>query len=949
MKIHVDTVAIFAPDNDGMTMKGSGFNIVFILLVLSSSPLFSQTVSIDKSTQRFLGPVSELDRGKYFTFHGSGSDPDVQVFCRDYNTTPGRGFWGPFAIAKKQNGEVGVYPPLQGGDGNVRSVKDGYIATEHPSNVYTTSVDAVAAGKWAADHYRNHANPPGYFEPMNEPFVHAKDFGTDHDNIRIHMAQIINEVGKSIHAAPELANMKVIGYGGAWPSFELWDFDHWNSRMKMFMDTAGANMDALSYHLYDGINVSGQDSKRSGSNSEAVMDLIEAYSFIKWGMVKDHAISEFGGIAKGYPDEYSDIKSIQSVRAINHILFNLLERENNMEVVIPFISEKAEWHLTAANNYQPYGAVLFRPTNLGEPVPDGWVYTPRIYFYDLWKEFKGKRINIRSDNNDIQTQAFVSDNKLYVAINNLDDAEHTLLLNHFDGLDGLQDVRIKRLKIYPEQVPVFTNDLLDDVPRSLTLIDGETVTLEYTFSDSIVFDNAIRSKKYYSEKYLQPINADSTIGFQINGVTTGAGKATLRMSIGRKHDVSKAPWVKINDSIVPVPGNWKGYDQSNRDDFFGTIEIPVPTNLLLTDNIIDITFPDSGGHLSSLILQVETFDTLSNGISMAYAPDTVLSEKDVEVKINYESEGPNGLTARVHSPSGTLLGQVQQSVDAGSGFVDFSISQEEPWEAGSGYSLSVVLHPPGGQGTLIDSVSWTFNVIEASLDLQSDSLFLLVGQKDTLDVITFPDNMLITMVSGNPGIAQVNAQKREVYAIYPGSTHIIASAGQSSRDTAYILVSAFINIVPDSIVIDPLMSLRIRVFTNPGSISPNWISTNPEVATISGGQLTALQAGNTDIIAYTTEYNRDTCRVIVTGDPNSNTRAAVREALRVYPNPSDGQLFFTQASMIESIEVINIQGQVLSQESGKESISIEHLAEGMYFLNLKTHGSRTFKYCIVKQ
>ena len=54
--------------------------------------------------------------------------------------------------------------------------------------------------------------------------------------------------------------------------------------MKMFIDRAGAYMDGFSVHLYDGINVTGTDTKRSGSNSEAVLDMVEAYSYIKLDM-----------------------------------------------------------------------------------------------------------------------------------------------------------------------------------------------------------------------------------------------------------------------------------------------------------------------------------------------------------------------------------------------------------------------------------------------------------------------------------------------------------------------------------------------------------------------------------------------------------------------------------------------------------------------------------------
>ena len=52
--------------------------------------------------------------------------------------------------------------------------------------------------------------------------------------------------------------------------------------MKMFMDVAGEYMHGFSTHLYDGINVIGKETKRSGSNMEAILDLIESYSYEKW-------------------------------------------------------------------------------------------------------------------------------------------------------------------------------------------------------------------------------------------------------------------------------------------------------------------------------------------------------------------------------------------------------------------------------------------------------------------------------------------------------------------------------------------------------------------------------------------------------------------------------------------------------------------------------------------
>ncbi|WP_152285921.1 carbohydrate-binding protein [Flavicella marina] len=649
--------------------------LFFMIMGLLPLSVFSQTVTIDQSVQRFLGSTSELDRTKYFTIHSSTtSDPEMNNFYSTYNVSRGRGFWGPYSYANNQTGTVGNYPAYKTGGTEVRNVSR-FISTEHPKSVIRYDLDKVAAANWAVEYWKdfvNDAGRPEFFEPMNEPFVHSDDaeFAAqqpDGNLMRIRMAEWFSEIGKKMHQAPELANMKIIGYASAWPSMELWDFGHWNNRMKMFIDKAGANMDAFSVHLYDGINVTGQDNFRSGSNSEAILDLIEAYSYIKLGTVKDHAITEYGGIASGYGSTYSDTESAQTVKSFNNILFNLLEREDKMAISIPFATDKSTWHLTAANNYQPYGAVLLRPTNLGGATPSGWTYTPKIYFYDLWKEFKGKRVAVNSDNPDIQAQAFVDGKKMYVALNNLDTSNKTIQLNFDDAFSGFQNVRVKKLKVYDSQNPVFTNTLETSAPSSMTLIGGETVTLEYTFSNNIAFDNAIRSKKYYTSKYLQAITNGNQMDFSFNGVETGTGKATLRMSIGRKHEMSKSPVVKVNGTVVAVPNNWKGYDQSTRSDFFGTIEIPVPMNLIQANNTVSVTFSDNGGHVSSLILQVEKYDTAVITDQTAY-PNGVPHAVPGSILLKNYDNGGEGVAYHdtTNGNSGGLY-RTNEKVDLGSG------------------------------------------------------------------------------------------------------------------------------------------------------------------------------------------------------------------------------------------------------------------------------------------
>ena len=581
-------------------------------------------VDIFPKVKREIGGISTLDRSKYFNIHAGVNDVEPN-FYTDYNVSQsGRQFYGPGGVNVLDTigprdvgtGTVGTYPePSPENNTTLREVRR-YVATDHPYHVYEEGLDPIAFADWAVEYYKNFATTdsrPEYYEPMNEPFVHARDYYDEPDwdvtaeaRVKLEMAQFFKHVAQKIHAAPELDNMKILGYSAAFPSFEKTDFSNWNQNMKMFMDEAGQDVDVFSTHIYDGINQTGQETRRSGSNMEAILDLIETYSYDKWGIIKPHGITEFGGIVNG---DYTDINNVQSIRSQNSILFGLLERTDRMEIAIPFTTGKSTWHITQANNYLPYKAVLYKPIPFGVPFDQitGWEYTNRIHFYELWKDVAGDRVLIRSGNKDVLAQAFANNDKLYVAFNNLDDFDQSINLKLHGNLPEISNVGIKSLIVNPDVDAVYTTQSFTEFQESYTLKKNETVVIEYTFSESLGFDKTIESKNYYSDTHLQEIQANTQIDYNFNGVTLGSsGYAKLSMSIGRAHEKSKSPTVSFNNVSIPAPINWKGYDQVSRDTFFGTIEISVPIGLLEVNNTVSITFEDAGGHLSSLILNAET-------------------------------------------------------------------------------------------------------------------------------------------------------------------------------------------------------------------------------------------------------------------------------------------------------------------------------------------------------
>lgn len=559
----------------------------FSVFPLSSSEnkTYNTTVTVDYATQRYLNDVSALDRGKYFNIHTSkDSDPDVRKFLADYGVGIGRSFWGPFSYSYGKTKKVGEYPfsekPLNYTD--LKETKR-YVATEH-ANARTIQwgIDPVKAGAWAAEYYSKHVKGavPEFFEPINEPFVHARDkcFNMHGQEMRMLMADFYAQTGKHIHAEPSLKKMKIIGYAAAYPAMELRDFDHWNNTMKMFIDRAGEYMDGLSVHLYDGINIVGKSSRRSGSNSEAILDLMENYSFIRLGKVLPLAVTEYGGIdntSKGY----HPIASVRTVASFNHILFNLLEREDKMLISIPFVSDKAEWHITKQYNFEPYGAALFVANNPYDLKNTAWKLNDKKYFFKLWKDVKGERVDIVSDNPDIQVAAFKDDDRLYIAIDNLDDYTHKVNLKNVLNWKGVDNVSVRSLKMIFDKGIVYDEKTLNSMPQSIDIIKDETIILCADISRK-KYSNRIVRTKYYSNTYLQPVEAGKPIVFDFDGLKPGTGRAVLRMSIGRKHEMSKKPEIMVNGKKVDMPDNWRGYDQTGRDDFFGMIEIPFDYRLI---------------------------------------------------------------------------------------------------------------------------------------------------------------------------------------------------------------------------------------------------------------------------------------------------------------------------------------------------------------------------------
>ncbi|WP_050858517.1 hypothetical protein [Aquimarina agarilytica] len=159
-------------------------------------------------------------------------------------------------------------------------------------------------GRFLKEFYRDIDQPvskgqprPKYIEILNEPLYELVTTG-NHSPLEIF--KFHNEAAKGIRA--NFKDVMIGGYTAAFPIFEENNFKRWHQRMKLFYDTSGDYMDFISVHLYDFNKHHFNNGKafhgpinHKGSRVEATLDMMEHYSYLKFGQVKPFMISEYGG------------------------------------------------------------------------------------------------------------------------------------------------------------------------------------------------------------------------------------------------------------------------------------------------------------------------------------------------------------------------------------------------------------------------------------------------------------------------------------------------------------------------------------------------------------------------------------------------------------------------------------------------------------------------------
>lgn len=592
-------------------------------------------VVVDLTRQLYIGGVTTFDREQFTTIHGTGTKGGSGGFSEDEAASLietnkvrfGRSVGGFQWIRGQVTGE----DPGRPGYANTNSLiswcqanQDGLVKhwpwiklgyqpltyTDHTS-IFPGQSDPdlfnpgsnEAAAEWASlvwQHYWTDPKRPRYYEPINEPFVHAGELGTGNQGILDFHEVVIDRIQQDV------PDVQVGGPCSAWPVFSRNNYDHFRDRVGGFIDQVGDRTDFISWHIYSTFTDAGDLEPDSvGANADWQLDLVENYAHNRTGRDIPILISEYGGGYKNHESStnwsfYSDERDWHILKSVMGKCMTFQERPDTVVKSIPFIVEKATWYSGHPTN--PYPFVTYRQ------VGGVWVETHLTKFYAFWKHVEGDRFPVETGDPDIQAHVYVTNATAHVCLNNID-YTHPADVNVVALLEGdasVQSASITRL-YFDGTAPVLEEQVPLAALTNITLRAEEAAIVHLALDQAPSRARQLYRKSHYGDRAMVAYGGTPQTFMVEADMNRGlVHRATLKIGVTRSHGDIIPPLVAFNGQGLAQATDWPGGLQGDRDQFDGTIRMEVPTHLVQAANTVEVSFASSGGFVSTVILDVDS-------------------------------------------------------------------------------------------------------------------------------------------------------------------------------------------------------------------------------------------------------------------------------------------------------------------------------------------------------
>ena len=570
-------------------------------------------IMIDTEHELSIGGSTELDRDRWFRMHETPGvvDQSFEKWAAERNFLPGRGAfkfkpgitrawgnWKPLTESPDKPGaaDLSFFDQYDAGKRQRKTIE--LFKTKPYAMCFNDWPDFMSvplvgrgtpkpeyfddAAELAAAYVEEQIKDGGYtaawWEVKNESSVQSEWAHHWKENQGIDgwglLAEFHNKVADAVHkVAPDI---KVGGPSSAYMQVQVKDFTIFKNQRR-FIDETKGHIDFFSHHFYENALMLGAHERRGMGYSnyllgryEAILDMLRAHMH-KADNVLPILITETGSLQNGRKPSDNWLRLL----AWNGYLTKSMQRPDQIDLYVPFVFLHMSWNPMS-------GDAAFTPKS-GKKSPriEDFEKTTIANYFELWRDFDGKRLPVSFDRDWLDVVAVYDGNRISIAVTNLGGRQIAVDLSkvayNIDATSATQT----RLNYHKGEI-VFEPDV--DVDFAAVPVDvNETTVIRLTSENPIKPKATLTQERFYAHE--TAVKSDGTAQeFEIK-FDSPEDIVSAKLIIGMyRRGLKEGLTVTCNDTPVTIDMG----DASEFTEFFAPLDATIPASLLKATNKISV-------------------------------------------------------------------------------------------------------------------------------------------------------------------------------------------------------------------------------------------------------------------------------------------------------------------------------------------------------------------------